>query len=142
MAYSGKYKPKNQNKYKGNPDNVIFRSLWEKSVMQYLDANQSVLEWGSEEIIVPYVSVDGKYHRYFVDFFAKIMDKDGNVQMYLIEVKPERQTRPPKETPKRTKAYYKRLYAYEINKRKWEAAINFCEKRGWKFIILTERHIY
>ena len=42
MAYSGKFIIKNYKKYKGDFDNIIYRSLWEKSVFQWCDNNPSV----------------------------------------------------------------------------------------------------
>ena len=68
MSYKGKYIPKNPQKYKGDPSQVVYRSLWERKFMVYCDKNDKVVEWGSEEIIVPYRSPwDGKMHRYFPD---------------------------------------------------------------------------
>ena len=64
MAYSGKYRPTNPRKYKGDPTNVIYRSLWERKFMQWCDLNQNILEWGSEEFFIPYRSpVDKRVHR-------------------------------------------------------------------------------
>ena len=57
MAYSGKYKPLNPKKYVGNSSKVIYRSLWERKLMVYCDNNDKVLEWGSEEVIIPYLSL-------------------------------------------------------------------------------------
>ena len=54
MSYSGKYRPKNPTKYKGDPTNVIYRSLWERKFMMYCDTNDKILEWGSEEFAIPY----------------------------------------------------------------------------------------
>ena len=60
MAYSGRYIPTNPDKYKGNPMKIIYRSLWERRLMVYCDKKTSVLEWGSEEIVIPYYSpLDG-----------------------------------------------------------------------------------
>ena len=57
--------------------------------MKWCDITPSVTEWGSEEIIIPYISpVDGRRHRYFPDFYVKIGNKK-----YLVEVKPLRQTK-------------------------------------------------
>jgi hypothetical protein len=53
MAYSGTYKPVNPKKYRGNPNQVVYRSLWERKLMVYCDNNDAVLEWGSEEVIIP-----------------------------------------------------------------------------------------
>ena len=52
MAYSGKFKVKNLHKYKGDFDNVIYRSLWEKHVFKWCDENPKVKSWSSEETII------------------------------------------------------------------------------------------
>ena len=68
MSYKGKFKPQNYQKYKGDPTKIIYRSLLERRFMVYCDTNASILEWSSEEVVVPYVSpVDNRYHRYFVE---------------------------------------------------------------------------
>ena len=59
MAYSGYFKPKNPTKYRGNPTNIVYRSLWERKFMVFCDNNPSILQWGSEEIIIPYRAPDG-----------------------------------------------------------------------------------
>ena len=56
MAYKGRYSPKNPRKYIGNPRNIIYRSLWERKFMVYCDQSDNILEWGSEEVVIPYVS--------------------------------------------------------------------------------------
>ena len=96
MSYKGKYKPSFPKKYKGDPTNVIYRSLWERKFMVYCDKNENVLEWGSEEIALPYKSpLDNRIHRYFPDFYIKV--KEGNqIKNYLIEIKPKKQTVEPK----------------------------------------------
>ena len=72
MAYKGKYKPTNPQKYIGDPTIIIYRSLWERNCMIYFDGNPSILSWASEEVIVPYKSpIDGRWHRYFPDFVIK-----------------------------------------------------------------------
>ena len=102
MAYKGIYKPLNPKKYKGNPSQVIYRSLWERKLMVYCDNNSAVLEWGSEEIIIPYKSPwDGKIHRYFPDFYMKVKQSSGNIKKFIIEVKPKHQCKPPVKNPKR-----------------------------------------
>ena len=55
-SYSGRFRPSYPGKYKGDPTNIIYRSLWERKLMVWCDKNENVLEWGSEEIIIPYVS--------------------------------------------------------------------------------------
>ena len=60
--------------------------------MIYCDTNEKILEWGSEEIIVPYRSpVDNRYHRYFPDFYVKVKDKNGKIKKMIIEIKPYKQ---------------------------------------------------
>ena len=66
MAYSGKYIPSNPKKYRGNPSQIIYRSLWERKLMVYCDNNDKVLEWGSEEIIIPYVKLSLSFSRYYI----------------------------------------------------------------------------
>ena len=69
MSYKGKYKIKNLKKYRGDPTKITYRSLWEKKFMNYCEGNPMVIEWSSEEIVVPYKSpIDKRIHRYFPDF--------------------------------------------------------------------------
>ena len=103
MSYKGRFRPKNHKKYKGDPTKVYYRSLWERRFMHYCDNTPSILEWNSEEIIIPYVSpLDNRIHRYFPDFYIKVRNVSGTVRREIIEVKPKRQCEPPK-VPKRTK---------------------------------------
>ena len=109
--------------------------------MNYLDDNPNVIWWGSEELPIPYLSpVDRKKHRYFPDFIAKMRKSDGSVMTYVIEVKPENQTKPPTQKRK-TRTYLQEAVTYEINKAKWHAAEEFCKDHGWQFQILTEKHL-
>lgn len=142
MPYSGKYTVKNPKKYNGNHNEVYFRSLWELTYMKWCDGNDDVLRWGSEEVVIPYVSpLDGKGHRYFPDFYVKTKNNDE----FIIEVKPKNQCGPPKglsESQKKNKKSRKRhirnMITWAINEAKWTAATKFCKKRKWKFMILTE----
>ena len=143
MAYSGLYKPVNPKKYRGNPTRIIYRSMWEKKFMIFCDHTSSIVEWGSEEIIIPYRSpIDGRVHRYYPDFYIKILTKSGKYEKYVIEVKPKKQTQKPNEKPKRKTAAWKReVLTYIKNRAKWDAAEDFCEDRQMKFKILTEDHL-
>ena len=103
MAYKGKFQPSNTGKYRGDHRNIIYRSLWERKFMVYCDRNENILEWGSEEIIIPYRSpLDGRIHRYFPDFYIKVRESNGSVKKYIIEVKPKKQCVEPKVQKKRT----------------------------------------
>jgi len=144
MAHKGKYKVTNREKYVGDVDNVVYRSSWERRFMVYADSNPNVVEWNSEELVIPYVSpVDGRVHRYFTDFWIKVKDTEGNVKNIVIEVKPKTQTAPPKmgKTAKSKYRYLKELKTWKVNEAKWEAAQEFCDDRMWQFKILTEDHL-
>ena len=139
MSYKGKYKPKNVKKYVGNPTKVTYRSLWERRFMTYCDNSSSILSWGSEEVVVPYKSpIDGRWHRYFVDFIVEAKNKNGNKEILLIEVKPKAQCVEPKRKKKPTRRYLNEVRRWGVNSAKWKAAIEFAENRGWRFKILTE----
>ena len=142
MAYKGRYNPANPKKYKGNPQNIIYRSLWERKFMVYCDTNDKVLEWGSEEIIIPYVSPwDGKVHRYFPDFYIKVKQSNGNIKKFIIEVKPKKQTRPPKPVVRKTKRWIKEVRTFGINEAKWKHATKWCKDNDMEFKILTEEEL-
>ena len=142
MAYRGKYQPSYPKKYKGDPTNVVYRSLWERRFMNYCDNNENVLEWGSEEIALPYRSqLDNKIHRYFPDFYIKICESDGSIQKYIIEIKPQKQTIEPKVQKKKTKGYIFEVKEWVRNQAKWKVAQEFCEDRQWKFKIITEHEL-
>ena len=142
MAYKGRYNPVNPKKYKGNSHNIIYRSLWERKFMVYCDTNDKVLEWGSEEIIIPYISPwDGKKHRYFPDFYIKVKQSNGNLKKFIIEVKPKKQTRPPKPVERKTKRWIKEVRTFGINEAKWKHATKWCEDNDMEFKILTEEEL-
>ena len=135
----GRYIPRNIRKYRGDYKNVIYRSSWELKFMKYCDLNDSILEWGSEEVVIPYRSpLDNRIHRYFVDFYIKVEDMNGQIKKYLIEVKPKRQTAPPPKPKRQTKRYISEVTEYAKNQAKWKAATEFCEDRQWSFMIITE----
>lgn len=141
-THTGRYKPKNPKKYKGDPTNIIYRSSWELKLMLRLDSDPNVLEWASEEIIIPYRSpIDNRYHRYYIDFFVTLINKEGKKQTLLIEVKPLKQTRPPKVQKKVTKKYLTEVKTWGVNEAKWNAAIEYCKDRNWEFKIFTEKEL-
>ena len=134
MAYSGRYIVENPKKYAGDPSNVVYRSLWERDVFKWLDRDPKVKKWSSEEIVIPYFyDVDKKYHRYFPDI--KVVYEDRTV---LIEIKPAKETAPPKKTGKNQRQYVSEALTYVKNENKWKAARSFCKDRKWEFEIWTE----
>lgn len=139
----GRFSPSNPKKYNGDPTMIFFRSGWEKRVMSWLDTNESVRSWSSEEIVIPYVSpVDGRRHRYFPDFLVEVIGVDGQIKTILIEVKPDAQTREPKKQKKTTKRYITEVVTYGVNQAKWQAAEQYCKAKGWNFKVLTEKDLF
>ena len=142
MAYKGKYYPSFPRKYKGDPTNIIYRSLWERKFMVYCDKNQNILEWASEEIAIPYRSpIDNRVHRYFPDFYMKLKETNGKIKNYVIEVKPAKQTKPPAKPKRQTKGYIREAYEYAKNQAKWKMAKEFCADRQWGFKVVTEKEL-
>lgn len=141
-VYKGRYRVLNPSKYKGNLSEVVYRSSWELKFMRWCDINSSVLEWGSETIVIPYKSpVDNKIHRYFVDFYVKIKNKDNKITKYLVEIKPDKFTKPPVIPKKQTKKFIQEVFQYGTNQAKWKAANEFCLDRGMQFLVLTENDL-
>ena len=135
QKYKGKYKVRNPEMYKGDLNTVEYRSNWEKQCFLFLDGNKDVQWWSSEEFVVPYYyDVDKKMHRYFVDL--SIRWKNG--KLHLIEVKPKKQTQPPKIKRPRSKAALNEAYTWIKNQNKWEAADKIAKDNGWEFLIWTE----
>ena len=143
MAYSGIYKPINPKKYRGNPTRIIYRSMWEKKFMVFCDNTTSILEWGSEEVIIPYrCPTDGRVHRYYPDFYIKTRNRAGKTQKYIIEIKPKKQVKGPEKSLKRkTPSWRKEVLTFAKNQAKWKAAEEFCDDRMMNFMILTEDHL-
>jgi hypothetical protein len=142
MAYSGRFTPKNPQKYIGDPKNIIYRSSWECKVMSWLDRNSDIISWASEELIIPYISpVDNRKHRYFPDFIVKAKTRDGSLKTLMLEVKPKKQTLPPEPRKRVTKQFINEVTTYAVNQAKWKAANEFCLDRGWEFKLITEDHL-
>jgi hypothetical protein len=137
--YQGKFTPDNPSKYVGDASKIIYRSSWERRVMQYMDKSSNVTRWASEEIVIPYLSpVDGEVHRYFVDFWMEVRVKD-TLKRYLIEVKPSQFCQLPKQ--RKSKKYLEEVKMYAVNDAKWKAAKQFAKKHGMDFIVITEKDL-
>lgn len=138
----GKFIPKNKQKYVGDVNNIFARSSWEYYFLNWLDKNDAILEYSSEEIIILYFDPStNRNRRYFPDIWMKCKTRDGNIQEYLIEIKPFNQTIPPKEPKKKTKQYIQKVLTYVTNQAKWEAASEFADNNNMIFKVLTEREI-
>lgn len=137
MSYKGKFRPRNPQKYVGDHKQIIYRSSWECKIMDRFDKDPNVLTWASEELYIPYMSpVDGRMHRYFPDFLVKMNTRDG-VKTFLVEVKPKKQSMPPKPQKKVTKQYVESVVTWSVNQAKWKSAIEYCKDRKWEFIVMV-----
>ena len=141
-SIKSRYKPLNPQKYNGNPNNIICRSSWERKFCQWADRKDSVISWASEEINIPYVSPkDNKVHRYFPDFLIKVKEHNNKIKTYVVEVKPKKQTLPPKKRKRITKSYIYECQTYAVNQAKWKAASEFCKDNRIEFKIITEQEL-
>ncbi len=109
--------------------------------MVFCDNNSNVLKWASEELSIPYFSpIDNRMHLYYVDFIIEVKAADGKVKTYLVEIKPERQTKQPKDSQNKSKrTFLKEMSTWTINNRKWQAAEKFAKENNWEFKIITEK---
>ena len=130
-TYSGKWKPKYPQKYKGDVKNIVYRSLWERNTFRWVEKQPWVKWWNSEGTIVGYIcETDRKPHRYFVDL--TIRTTDGKT--ILVEIKPYKQTLAPK------RKNLNEALTYMKNRSKWKYAQKFCEDRpGYRFEVWTEK---
>ena len=136
------FKPQHPEKYQGNANNIICRSSWERKFCHWCDINENILRWASEEFSIPYVSpVDGRVHRYYPDYLIKVKESDGKVKTYVVEVKPKKQTAPPKKPKRQTKSYLYECKMYAVNQAKWKAADEFCKDNRIEFKIITEEEL-
>jgi hypothetical protein len=138
----GVFIPQNSQKYKGSFP-IYFRSSLELKVYRWMDSNDKVVTWGSESVIIPYMSpLDNKLHRYFVDLVVCLRESDGTLKKLLIEIKPEKFLQAPKITPRKSKkTVLFEQTQYIINNAKWEAARKRSEKNGYTFFVMTEKDI-
>lgn len=141
MPYKTQYYPKNPSKYIGDPNNIICRSLWERKFCKYLDENDSIIRWSSEEIRIPYMCpIKNKMCFYYPDFLFESKNNNNDIETFLIEIKPKKQTIPPEN--KKRKSYVQERMTYEINMSKWKCAKKLCQDNGWTFKILTEEDLH
>lgn len=142
MFHKRRYVPKNPEKYSGDVSNIIMRSSWETRFASWCDNNPAIIRWSSEETVIPYLCpTDNKLHRYFIDFKIRVQQRDGSVKVYLIEIKPLKQTSPPQYPGRQTKKYLAESYGFLKNQAKWKAASEYAKDRGWEFKIITEKEL-
>lgn len=144
---SGKFIPKNPEKYIGDIHNIIFRSSWEQRFCIYCDTNEFILKWSSEPLKIPYYNpLDKKDHQYNVDFYMKTLNTEGIEQEWIIEIKPEKQTKKPiyegNMTTEKLKAYNRNMQIWITNQSKFKAAKLWAEQRGFRFGVINENFLF
>jgi hypothetical protein len=145
--HQGVYKPLHPEKYGGDPNNIVYRSGLELKMCNYCDKNTNVTKWMLEGIIIPYKDHEGKSRRYYPDFYMEVVNPNNPEQYvrYVIEVKPDAETRPPKiaktKSLNKLKSLEYQLKTYKKNVYKWTQALEWCKKRDLIFKIVTEKNI-
>lgn len=159
----GYFTPMNPSKYRGNPSEIIYRSMWEHRFMTWCDIHPNISKWSSEPVGIPYINpcaklVNGQYqsaqHNYYVDFFITV-EKEGQPQSWLIEIKPGMQVPTTEQilrlskminegnkTDKKIRRYNLELKTLLINRAKFLAAKKFAESRGCKFAVCDEHFLF
>ncbi len=147
-AKKGQYRPQNPQKYRGDPGQIVYRSLWELKVMRRLDTNPQVVWWSSERVVVSYLDrTTGATRRYYPDFlYGRRKTPDAPIVTIMAEVKPGKESPDHSPCPTRRRGQSEARHLYEVmtwgkNKCKWDSARAYCAKRGWEFIVLTEKEL-
>ena len=133
----GKFVCKNPGKYVGNKK-PTYRSSWEFAFMKFCDEHNSVQNWASEAVKIPYKNpLTGKFTIYVPDFFITYVGQNGKQHVELIEVKPSNQAIQEKlGNSKYNKAHF------VVNQAKWSAARAWCKQKGIFFRVITEGDIF
>lgn len=140
--HQGVYEIKNWEKYKGTKC-PRFLSSYEEHTYSWADRTPAVLEWSVETIVVPYYNpIKQRKARYIVDLWLKYKDKNGNIRIDLIEIKPSSQVQKVKRGKKQKHVYEEEMMTWAVNQAKWQAAAAYAEERGWTFRLLTEKSIF
>jgi len=141
----GFFVPLNPTKYKGDRNQIVFRSSWERAAFNFCDTEKAIIKWASEEVIIPYSDpLTGKPRRYFTDLWIRTRAPDGTTADFIVEIKPQSQVDEPVrgKGPKAEKRHQEAVVEWLTNQAKWKSAKAWCEKNGMKFLIWTEHHIF
>lgn len=138
----GVFNPINRKKYIGRQC-PVYRSSWELKFFQWCDSTPTVLEWSSENVVIPYVDpVTRKVRRYFVDNHV-VIQEGKDIVKYLVEIKPKKQTVAP--VPSKRKKQSTIIYekaTWLNNQAKWKAAREWCDNHDFKFLLITEEELF
>lgn len=147
--YTGEYHPKNIEKYVGDETDIIYRSKWEYKFCLYCDYEDKIKKWESEpqRHNVSYMVMENNNYvtkKYIPDFWIQLENGNGELEEFIIEVKPYKEIiepdEPKKQSIKSLQNYEYRLKTYIKNINKWESAEKYCKKRGMTFFVLTEKY--
>ena len=158
--HQGNYIPKNKDKVLklNSQGGVYYRSSWEIRVMTWLDNNPNITKWGAECMAIPYQlthfekngDINVKNHCYYPDFYYEIKNKDGSIKKVVAELKPMKEflmvqklqemklSIPENANLKKLRNFEYDLKMAQKNSEKWKTMIQFCDKKGWEFIVITE----
>lgn len=92
-----------------------YQSSYEDRFLNYCETTERVTSLEKSPFCIPYLGQDGTGHNYFPDFFI-----NGSI---LIEIKP------------------KSMLDFNNNRSKILAGFDFCEKNGYKFLVVTEKEL-
>lgn len=157
----GKYKqglftPKNKDKVikLNSQGGLYYRSGMELKMMIYLDNNENIVFWGAEHLKIPYTKTEWSTdsgelitsdHNYYPDFYYELKKSDGSIRRVVAEVKPLKETQEPKvpskATAKQLKNFEYDLKMYNKNLSKWKHMIEYCNRKEFEFIIITEQYL-
>lgn len=142
---SGRFIPKNKEKYIGAAEIITYRSSWEETALNFFDNNPNVVRWSYEDIRIPYLkpmpnSQNIKRAIYIPDAYIEYYNSKGVLVKELLEIKPKSQTRKSKSRNVTRKLYED--YVYAVNMCKWQAAERWANSRGIVFRIITEVSIF
>ena len=101
--------------------------------------DQTILNiFGEEEFRV--IHRFGKMiENYFVSKSGDVYS--GKTKKMIIEVKPEKQTKPPSRSKLKPKSYLRESFEFAKNQAKWKAMNEWCLDRKYEFKILTENEL-
>ena len=149
---SGLYIPINKDKFikLNSQGGLYWRSGWEKKIFIYLDSNPNIIRCGAEFLGIPYMWIrpeDGDIketeHLYYPDFYYDLRCPDGTIKHVIAEVKPYKESTPPKLPEKYThnqlKAFEYDMIQWNKNQCKWKYVIDYCDKKGFEFCVITEK---
>ena len=106
--------------------------------MMFCDNHDSVLQWASESIQIPYRNpLTGKQTVYIPDFFVLYQDRLGHQRAEIVEIKPKKQSLIESRV-----ASARERATVALNHAKWAAAMAYCKRIGCTFRVVTEDDLF